>query len=39
MAMVQKVITANDQPAGGRGVVSVAGARALCSGSFIPDIP
>ena len=38
MAMVQKVITANDQPAGGRGVVSVAGARGLASGTFIADI-
>lgn len=39
MAICQKIISGNSQPAGGNGVVSVAGARGLASnGTFIADI-
>jgi len=38
MAVSQKIISGNDQPAGGQGIVSVAGARGLAAGTFIADI-
>lgn len=38
MAICQKIISGNDQPSGGNGVVSVAGARGLAAGTFITDI-
>ena len=38
MAVSQKIVTANDQPAGGRGIVSIAGARGLAAGTFIADV-
>jgi hypothetical protein len=38
MAICQKIISANGQPSGGNGVVSIAGARGLRAGTFIADI-
>lgn len=39
MAICQKIISGNDQPSGGNGIVSIAGARGLRSnGTFIADI-
>lgn len=39
MAICQKIITGNEQPSGGNGVVSVAGAKGLASnGAFITEI-
>lgn len=38
MAVSQKIISGNAQPAGGQGVVSVAGARGLAAGTFMTDI-
>ena len=35
MAVVQKIISGNEQPAGGRGVVGVNGARGLDSSSVL----
>jgi len=35
MAVVQKVITGNDQPAGGNGIVSIAGMRGLGENSTL----
>lgn len=35
MAVVQKVISGNDQPAGGKGVVSIAGMRGLGENSSV----
>jgi len=39
MAICQKIIAGNDQPSGGNGVVSIAGAKGLASnGAFMTEI-